>query len=245
MIKNFEIINPQIFSNELITAGVTKRNQAMFPPDGFSIRHTNAIDNDESLRERLFLAEFLETDIENLKFQYQTHSSIIRIIGLQSATVEADALVSAEKGIFLCVKIADCAAVLLYDTVNEVIAAIHSGWRGTYQNICAKTIAMMNSNFNTEPENLLSYISPSASGANYEVGSEFINYFNDCLSPLGNGKYLFDNKMKIHHQLLEAGVLESNIEVSDACTIADQDLHSFRRDGIKAGRMVTYISMNL
>ena len=47
-------------------------------------------------------------------------------------------------------------------------------------------------------------------------------------------------------QLLDAGVAEHRIDVLGGCTKCDAHLfHSYRRDQLAAGRMVSYIGRNL
>ena len=42
---------------------------------------------------------------------------------------------------------------------------------------------------------------------------------------------------------MDCGVLEANIEVSAECTMSSYELHSFRRDKEKSGRMSAFIMM--
>ena len=46
---------------------------------------------------------------------------------------------------------ADCAPVFIYDPVNNLISAIHVGWKGAYKKIISKTLKKFKSsgsNFN-------------------------------------------------------------------------------------------------
>ena len=48
---------------------------------------------------------------------------------LERQPVDADAVITREKGMWIGVHTADCVPVLLYDPVQEVVAAVHAGWR--------------------------------------------------------------------------------------------------------------------
>ncbi len=52
---------------------------------------------------------------------------------------EADAIVTDQKGTVLLVQTADCQSILLYDPVKKVVGGIHSGWKGSLQNIIGNT----------------------------------------------------------------------------------------------------------
>ncbi len=87
------------------------------------------------------------------------------------------------------------------------------------------------------------YISPAAGGNVYEIGEEVAKFFPRSIKPTTNGKYLFDNKHEIYLQLTDAGANSDNIEISQECTISNPNLHSYRRDKEKSGRMSAFISM--
>lgn len=237
-----EIIRPSIFERKKIQSGVTEINKRMFPKTGLSLSPAEILTDEEYGIHLQMFAHSRGVIKDRIKFNKQVHSDIVRIVDGNSNTEEADALITNEKQLMLLIKIADCAAILLYDKINEVIAAVHSGWRGTKADIASKTISQMKQNFGTEANSLLAYISPSASVNNYEVGKEFVDYFPKYISKRGN-KYYFDNKKAIKNQLLNAGLSKDNIEVSDICTIENKDYHSYRRDGERSGRMGAFIMM--
>lgn len=243
MNRIIEIERPQLFNDYKIISGVTRRNAFSFAGQGFTV--SGGYDTDEAvfMEHRKILAEGI--GISNLKFKYQkqVHGNFVRVIDSDSEELESDAMITQVSKIVLAVKIADCAAVLLYDKAKNVVAAIHSGWRGTKLNISSKTISEMNNHFGSRSDNLLAYISPCASGENYEVGEEVAQFFPRSVKVKGNGKYLFDNKNEIRLQLLESGLKESNIEISPICTISDESFHSYRRDGVLSGRAAAFIGM--
>ncbi len=239
---NLEIIHPAIFPAD-ITSGVTLKNPGANNGRGFSISVTGEFDESTVEQSRELLARNLDTDLERLHFQNQVHSDTIKLIPDESNIFESDGMITNRTGDILCISIADCCAILCYDIENIAIGAFHSGWRGTQLNIASKGIKAMSENFGTKPENLLVYLSPCASVTNYEVGEEFATYFPGFTQRGRDGKFYFDNTGKITSQLKEAGVPESNIEISDACTILFKEYHSYRRDKEKSGRMAAFIGL--
>ncbi len=238
-----EINKPTIFNNDEIISGVTKSNFEIFHGKGFSIFPGKILANEEVIQHRRILAENLNSKLDRLKFQRQVHKNLIRIISRDSIEEESDGMITNIPGLILNVTIADCCAILIHDPVLKVIAALHSGWRGTSLNIAAKGISMMEKEYDSTPENMQVYLSACASGDNYEVGSEVAELFSIGIKAKTNGKYLLDIRKEIERQLVKSGIKESNIEISNVCTIENRDYHSYRRDGDKSGRMSAFIGL--
>ena len=58
------------------------------------------------------------------------------------------------------------------------------------------------------------------------------------------GKYYVDLKLANKKQLMNFGLKESNIEISEYCTVADNDkFYSYRYEKGKTGRMLALIGM--
>jgi polyphenol oxidase len=92
--------------------------------------------------------------------------------------LQGDALFTRDPGILLIVQTADCVPVLLVDTKQRGIAAIHSGWRGTLKRIAAKTLGRMTMEFGTRPEDVIAAIGPAIGRCCYEVGSDVARDFD-------------------------------------------------------------------
>ncbi len=150
---------------------------------------------------------------------------------------EADALITDQPGIGLVCQTADCTPILLFDPRTRSIAAIHSGWRGTVQNVVQATIDAMQARFGTRASNLLAVIGPSISAVNYRVGPEVVDAFADYTADSGvlsvrdaEGGAQLDVARACELQLRAAGVREVAIERSPLCTYAEEaDLFSARR----------------
>ena len=146
-----------------------------------------------------------------------------------------DALVTDRERVGLLIGHADCQAVLLYDSVRRVIAAIHSGWRGSVANIAARTIQVMQDEYGCLPADLEVGVSPSLG----PCCSEFIHYRDEL--PRSFWKYLvkenhFDFWQITSQQLLKCGVRHNAINIAGICTSCSVDYYSYRRAcRVKAG----------
>jgi len=112
----------------------------------------------------------------------QIHSDIVRQVSSFQLVAaheppQGDALFTCERGICLTVQTADCVPILLADTKHKVIAAIHAGWRGTLQQIAAKTLGRMQMAFGSEPKDVVAAFGPGIGACCYEVGHEVAGEF--------------------------------------------------------------------
>jgi YfiH family protein len=111
----------------------------------------------------------------------QIHSDVVHVIRNRknddSAAPTGDALITREPGVLLVVQTADCVPILLADTKNKAIAAIHSGWRGTLARIAEKALGQMRMEFGTDPANVVAALGPAIGRCCYEVGSEVAQQF--------------------------------------------------------------------
>lgn len=238
------IYEPRIFKRfQGVRAAMTLRGSAD-NPYGFNMSLSVGDDEDCVRENRRRLAVRLGFQPERLATQMQVHGDTIGMVKEGYSPCQSDALIAAEPGWLLGVSVADCIPVLMYDAGREVIAGVHSGWRGTARNISGATIARLEKEFGTRPEDLFIYAGASAGQCCYEVGEDVASAFNPHHSRvLGQGKYLFDNKGAVLEQLLEAGVPSAQIELDVRCTICDPALHSYRRDGARSGRMFGVIGL--
>lgn len=163
--------------------------------------------------------------------------------GFTGSFADADALITDRPGAVLMIRTADCQPVLIYDPQKKVVAAIHSGWRGSVQNIIASTIEAMTAVFASSPADLYAGIGPSLG----PCCAEFVNYreeLPESFFSCKTGKNHFDFWEISRRQLLEKGVPDKNIRISGLCTRCNQDLFfSYRRDKI-TGRLANIIGIN-
>ena len=173
----------------------------------------------------------------------QNHSCIVHVVNsINHNTLIGDALITDEPDVLLIIKTADCQPVLLADPVKNRVAAIHSGWRGSVQNIIGKTIAKM-VELGTKPQHILAGIGPSLG----PCCAEFIHYQQELPEYMWSyvSKPNYFNFWEISKtQLQNEGVFAQNIEISEMCTKCCPKLFfSYRRTKI-AGRFGSVIGIN-
>lgn len=205
---------------------------------------TRAIGDDKEA-----LADAANRDVEAMVTMKQVHGKVIHVIDAQwnatSPTLVGDGLLTRRQDVVLYVRIADCAGVLLWDATTSTIAAVHSGWRGTRENIVGACVHMMRDVFACDPASIRAYISPCASGEKYEVREDVARYFPNHIVQSGTtpNTWLFDNRSAIRSQLLASGITQTHVCIDPSCTISDERFHSYRRDASVAGRCAAFIGL--
>lgn len=220
-------------------------------------------DAPEKVRENYHIfAKALGIAPESFTFSDQVHKAEIAVIKKEDCgngfcfpkkeeLKGVDGLITNQTGVALTIFSADCVPLLFYDRKEKVIAAAHSGWRGTVQDIAGKMIQRLKEEFGSKPENIIVGIGPCIGKECFEVGEDVKKEFekvakydilNEIFKELGNEKYLLDLRTYIYHRLLEFGVLPENIEVSQECTYHQEELFfSHRRNGRNRGSHVCCI----
>lgn len=157
---------------------------------------------------------------------------------------QGDALLTGAAGAPIGVRTADCAPILVVDPVRRSAAAIHAGWRGTAQGVALQTVRRMQDRLGSRPEDLEAVIGPAIGVCCYEVGPEVAVRFQQLFperTDLG-GRTRIDLVEANRRQLLAAGLSAARLHAASLCTCCQPELfHSYRRDGEKAGRMVSGI----
>jgi polyphenol oxidase len=221
---------------------------------------------------RRFHAAVGADDLEFISL-HQIHSDVVRMIHASPGKqCKGDALATNRAGLLLGVRTADCSPILVVDPKKRAVAAIHAGWRGTLARIVVKTIGQMQMEFKSNPKDMLAAIGPTIGGCCYEVGTEVAADFSAKFSnasevfdelrtgdepnplqwlnmmPPGHQpppkKVLLDLKKANNLQLLEAGLREQNIFVSNLCTSCNVDrLFSYRKEATTSGRLLSVIGL--
>lgn len=169
----------------------------------------------------------------------QIHSSLARVADRREGCVgEGDALITAQPGVTVSVRTADCFPILLADLHHRVVAAVHAGWRGTADRIAVKTLERMSAEFGTRAVDVVAAIGPGIGACCYEVGAEVAVQFGK----MGRGK--IDVAAENLRQLIEEGVPGTQTNSAGVCTFCNSaQFYSWRRDRETAGRMISYIRM--
>ncbi|MCC7430957.1 peptidoglycan editing factor PgeF [bacterium] len=174
---------------------------------------------------------------EKIAFSGQVHGERIvfpQNFGLQK---ECDGLITNKNNVFLTLTGADCYCVFFYEPKQKVVCGVHSGWRGTVQEIVKKAVLKMENEFFCKPNEILAFVTPGISCENFEVGEEVaVNFSENFIKR--KAKPFVDLEKVLQKQLLDCGLKKENIELSGLCTYKNEELFfSHRRDKGKTGRM--------
>lgn len=242
VLAKFNMISHAVFTRICI-------NGASPPPfDNMNMALNGGDKNENAAHNRRLAASAL--NIGRLVFANQVHGTSSIVIKADNAgdiqpasdLRTGDALITNLPNTGLCIQTADCQAVMVFDPVKRVIANIHSGWRGSIQNIIGETVAAMKAEFGSRPEDMAAGISPSLG----PCCGEFIRYKTEI------PEYYWKYKISGHHfdfwrisrdQLAAEGLHPANIEVSHICTICNAHLfYSYRKEAV-TGRFGSVIAV--
>lgn len=153
---------------------------------------------------------------------------------------EVDGLATREKNLFLAVTGADCLPIFIFDPQKEIVGLAHAGWRGLSRGVIGATVEKM-TELDAEPQNILVVVGPGIGVCHYwikeevkvEMAEKFGPYFEQATQDREGKKYI-DLKKIARMQLVDSGVREENIEVSQECTACLSDKYfSHRRDQVE------------
>ena len=244
MNDNFEWIPAQWPAPDTIHAGSTIRNGVGRKNNHADLNFSEYID-DEGVcvnRNRQLLMESLQLPSEPVWLN-QTHSNRIADLDNGRPNLNADGASCTMKNTVCCVVTADCLPLLLYDSCDNRIAAIHIGWKGFCAGIIENAIELF-----SQTVGIIAWIGPGISAERYEVGpdvySACTDYFPEAaaaLRPSRKEHWLADLKEMVKMKLNKFDVAQ--IADSGLCTYSDRKrFYSYRRDGA-TGRMATIIWM--
>jgi hypothetical protein len=132
--------------------------------------------------------------------------------------------------------------VLLFDPIRGAVANIHSGWRGSIDNIIGETVKEMRLRFGCRPRDLMAGIGPSLG----PCCAEFLNFRREIPAALWRYRINathFDFWAMSRDQLLGAGLKEGHIEQSRLCTRCRTDLFFSYRAAKETGRFASVIGL--
>ena len=196
------------------------------------------------LSRSLFLNQVHGTDIAVIQSENDVKEAVFNGQGtVPSKIFKADAAVTNLKGLGLVIQVADCQAVVLYDPQKEVIANVHSGWRGSVTDIIGRSITTMVTRFGCTPADIRAGISPSLG----PCCAQFINYKKEIPKALWQYKEAdrpyFDFWRISRAQLAARGVAEEHIETMGLCTRCRTDLFYSFRANKDTGRFAAVIAL--
>ena len=234
----------------IVAAGISQREGGVSRPPYTSLNLAEHVGDDANAvtanRETLFQ----QADLKNLHYCRQIHSaSVIDVDNGTGATSEkppeADALVSAHRGVALGIFTADCVPIFILDLATPAIGIAHAGWRGTFARIAVNTLAQMKASFGTVATNCQIHLGPSIQKCCYTVSTELLDQFAERFgSTVHDGTNLSLQDANVN-QLVETGLSATSISISPFCTACRTDLfYSHRAEDGRTGRMLSFIQLD-
>ena len=193
---------------------------------------------------------FQQTGLKNVRYCRQVHGNCV--IGVDDTTEvslenlpEADALISACRGIALGIYTADCVPIFILDIETPAIGIAHAGWRGTFARIAVNTLTQMKARFGTVVENCRIHLGPSIQKCCYTVSTELLTQFAERFGSTVRDGTNLSLQAANAHQLIETGLPATSISISPLCTACRTDLfYSHRAENGQTGRMLSYIQLD-
>jgi polyphenol oxidase len=160
----------------------------------------------------------------------------------QASKIQADASVTAKKGVVCAVLTADCLPVFFCNDDGTEVAVAHAGWRGLHAGIISKTVSTMASPVALVQASLGPAIGPHA----FEVGDEVYRAFvaknvsnKSAFTATKKNHYLCDIYQLARTELQSIGI--DRVSGGNYCTYSeDQRFYSYRRQKM-TGRMASLI----
>lgn len=166
-----------------------------------------------------------------LMFMNQVHGATVVVVEESVKHVlTADAMVTQEPGLALCVLVADCIPVLLWDDEASCVAVAHVGRKGLINGISGKTIAVMHE---LGASRIFAQFGPSICGKCYEVGEDVFEEVVTTYPQARGSRSKFDFTLDLP-AALEFELVREGVEVykSSVCTFESGSHFSYRRDGV-------------
>ena len=208
------------------------------------------IDDEEKVEENI--QRFCNSagfDRKSLCLIKQNHGKNIKVVtnNQQNNGEFFDGSITNVKNLTLVTLHADCSPIFIVDPVTKSIGMLHAGWRGAVADISKEAILKMKSNFGSSAENLICCIGPSIGPCCFEIQEDIQHKFEKISPKLIKKR---DDKIYVDIfecnkiNLLESGVKEENIFISDLCTKCNHELlFSYRQQGKIHGNMAAMIEL--
>lgn len=189
-----------------------------------------------------FLGKLRMQDCVKMDLEQKDHIAIVgkedRGKGMfDNKGITGDAAISEEPGVFLFLVVADCLPIILCDSQKKVVAQVHVGWHGTDLELTKRVACLMQEKFSCNPANIIVGIGPGIHKESYirENPSQKDNpAWQPYLEKVDENRFLIDLVGYNKTQLIESGIPEENIEISDIDTATSKEFFSHDRS-IRSG----------
>ena len=255
--NGIEVVAPNWPLSQRIKAFTTTRKGGISQGDfaGLNLSLSSSDRREDVLANRERLKEAFK--IPGIHFSLtQIHSNLCIPILPEWNSAGADAAYTSELNQPAMILTADCLPILIANRQENIVVAIHAGWRSLLMDIIENSVQALGQ----KSEDLFVWLGPAISQKAFEIGPEVksaFQYRNTLLENLSEkersnptlfipspnmGKYLADIYGLAKLRLRNLGVPIKQIYGADFCTYSDATrFYSYRRDGITSGRMASYI----
>ena len=224
---------------------------------GFSIKPLNFKNKAKESEDYAKFCKAISVDNTKIVQPQQVHSCTVGIPKFNSKSSDfqnTDGLITNYKNIPICCLAADCIALMFYDPIKNVIANVHSGWRGTIGKIGKLAVDKMHMEYGCNPSDIICCIGPSIHKCSFVVEEDVKElYENNFKSkdiiekgPVVDGvqKYYIDSVLANKELLIDCGLKDENIIDSGICTVCNEDkFHSYRAHKNDAGRNLSIMCL--
>lgn len=188
--------------------------------------------------------------LQRLILPLQTHSLNVATVTAETPDADlegVDAVVTADPLAAIGIHTADCVPLVMSDPEARVIAAVHSGWKGTVGRIAARAVDAM-TRLGADPGRIRAAMGPCIGPCCFEVGQEVVDRFADAgfdpaaITVGGFAKPHIDLPAAVALTLRECGVMA--IAAPPACSRCNPlRFCSARHSGINSARTLTLIRL--
>ena len=216
---------------------------------------SNNDDKKNVVENRLIAIKNLNLNKKKLILITQTHSSkVIRITKKNlDNNIKADGVITSLNNVVLGILTADCAPIIIYDDKNKFVCNLHSGWKGSLNNISQTAIKLFDK-YQIKRKNLTAIVGPCLGVKNYEVDKNFQRMFikknikyTKFFRYKNKKKSYFNLRALINYQLTELG-LKKIYNINRDTYSSENLFFSHRRSTHKGekttGRLINLISLS-
>ncbi|MBN1619911.1 polyphenol oxidase family protein [candidate division WOR-3 bacterium] len=182
-----------------------------------------------------------ETEAKKIVFpEKQIHSSVV-VVYPEENCFECDGIITESIETAIAVRTADCLPVSVYEPNRKILGIFHCGWRGLHSGILQKGIDLLREK-GGDPKKSYCVFYPHICPDCYVVKEDVGDLFPDCVKKDSGGVLHLDLCLCAEVILRKLSI--TKFIHSRLCTFHNPGIfHSYRRDGEKAGRMLSWSFM--
>ncbi len=218
-----------------VLAFSTRRDGFSRPPyDSLNLGRSTDDDDGAVAKNRRRLLDAL--GVSALATAGQVHGADVSRVTAPGHSPGRDALVTTVPGLALAVTTADCLALLYH--APGAVAAAHAGWRGIAAGMPRAALDALTAAAACAPERVSVHLGPCIRSCCYEVREDVLERFPAAFATRRGDRWTLDIVAAARRGLIDAGVPESRIFDTGACTACEPYWYfSHRRDRGVTGRL--------